>query len=320
MVKFFKYLKYFLLLVRWQNLLLIFLTLYLLRYFIFLPYFSKTNLSIVLSDLHFFLLALSTLFIAAGGNIINDYFDQKIDFINRPHKIIVGKIFTRQFALILHFTLTFIGIILGAFVSFKYHLYLHSFIFIIIAGLLWFYSTTYKYQFLIGNLIVSFITSFVIILPIVFDYPLISKKFGSLLDALGFNISKITFLFFGFFICSFLLNFAREIIKDIIDIKGDKVYECKTVPIVLGIKKTKSIVVLLLLLTIISYILFFRSIFTNAIIFWYSLIFIIIPCILLIVKTVKSNQNKDYRLISNIIKIIILNGILLSLLLRYLYF
>lgn len=320
MVKFFKYLKYFLQLVRWQNLLLIFLTLYLLRYFVFLAYFYKTNLSIVLSDLHFFILALSTIFIAAGGNVINDYFDQKIDFINRPHKIIIGKIFTRQFSLVLHFILTFMGIILGVFVSIKYNLYLHSFIFIIIAGLLWFYSTTYKYQFLTGNLIVSFITSFVIILPIVFDFPLISKKYGSLLDALGFNISKITFLFTGFFTCSFFLNFSREIVKDIIDIKGDKVYECKTVPIVLGIKKTKLILVILLLFAIISYIFFFRSVFSNAIILCYSLIFIILPCILLIIKTIKSNQNKDYRLISSTIKIILFNGLLLTLLLRYLYF
>jgi len=319
MVKFIKLLKYFLQLIRWQNLLLIVITLFLFRYFIFLPYFNRTGLSIILSNSSFFLLSIATLLIAAGGNIINDYFDQKIDFINRPHKVIVGKIFTRRFALILHSIFTLTGIILGALISFKYGLYLHSFIFILTAGLLWFYSTTYKYQLITGNIIISLITSFVILLSLLYDYPLISKKYDGLLDAMGFNINKITSLYLGFFFCSFFLNFAREIVKDIIDIKGDKIFNCKTIPIILGIKKTKIIAITLIILSILSFFFFFHYTFKNLIIIIYSVFFIILPEIILIIKILKSNQNKEFRFISNFLKLILFNGLLYSIFIRFFY-
>jgi len=319
MVKYFKYFKYFFQLIRWQNLLLIFATLYFLRYFIFLPYFNKTGFLIIFSNNSFFLLSIATLFIAAGGNIINDYFDQKIDFINKPHKVIIGKIFQRRIALLFHSFFSFAGIIIGSYVSFKNKLPFHSFIFILSTGLLWFYSTTYKYQFFIGNLIISLLTSFITILPIVFDFPLISRIYGSLLDSMGFNINKITLFFLGFFFCSLFLNLAREIIKDIIDIKGDKVFKCKTLPIIIGIKKTKFISIIFIILSIISFIFFFYTTFKKTIILIYSLLLIFLPCIFIIIEIFKANQNKDFRFISNVIKLILISGLLIAIPIRFLY-
>ncbi len=61
--------------------------------------------------------------------------------------------------IILFFSIT--GTILGIWVSFKAHVLFLSLIFFMVNGLLWFYSTTYKRQFLLGNFIVALLAAFV---------------------------------------------------------------------------------------------------------------------------------------------------------------
>ena len=115
----------FLRLIRVQNLLIIALTQYLMRYCIVEPIAQLignggvVDVVLQLSNLDFFLLSLSTVMVAAAGNIINDYFDLRIDRVNKPEKIIVGRYIKRRVAMGAHLVINGIGLVLGAYVAFK---------------------------------------------------------------------------------------------------------------------------------------------------------------------------------------------------------
>ena len=90
---------HFIKLIRYPNLLIIVLTQYLFRYAIMIPILNIENIKPAFSDVDFALLVFSTILIAAAGYIINDYFDMRTDRINKPHKMIIGKYFSRRHCL-----------------------------------------------------------------------------------------------------------------------------------------------------------------------------------------------------------------------------
>ncbi|MEO6303412.1 MAG: UbiA family prenyltransferase, partial [Bacteroidia bacterium] len=145
----------FLKLIRTENLVMIALTQILLRYFVMQKILNQNNIPLELDNALFYLVVLSTVLIAAAGYIINDYFDMKTDLINHPDTVVVGKVIKRRVAIILHITFTFVGIVIGMYAALKTG-YLRLAIFHIVAAtLLWFYSTHFKKQLLVGNLVVS---------------------------------------------------------------------------------------------------------------------------------------------------------------------
>lgn len=174
------------------------------------------------ADAHLYLLIISTLFIAAAGYLINDYYDIKIDYINRPGKVIIGKHIERRKVIIGHSVFNFIGVALGAWVSW-WIMALNM----LAAFLLWLYSNLLKRLPLWGNLAVSLLTA----LTVVAIYILYQTN----LAELGM------YAVFAFFI-----SLVREIIKDAQDVEGDEKFGCRTLPIVLGIANTKKIVYFLL--------------------------------------------------------------------------
>jgi len=145
-------------LIRFPNLIIIALTQYVMRYFIIQPILAINKIHLQLSDIDFAILVLATLFIAAGGYIINDYFDTKADRLNK-REVIVGRNIKRRIALILHQAFSFIGLLLGAYVSYKVGCWQFVLIFFMGGGLLWFYSTSYKNHFILGNLVLAFIAA-----------------------------------------------------------------------------------------------------------------------------------------------------------------
>src|SRR5437868_93848 len=159
----------FLRLIRWLNLFYIALTQYLVQYTVIKPALTKwSRWNTTLDDVHFFLLVLSTILIAAAGYIINDYFDVKMDEVNKPKRIFIDRTIHHRTAILLHQFLTGAGVLLAFYVAWWAGNFKLGFINVIVAAFLWFYSSGFKKRVLIGNVIVAFLSAFVI--PIVVLY------------------------------------------------------------------------------------------------------------------------------------------------------
>lgn len=172
----------------------------------------------VLEDFRLYLLILATVMITAAGYMINDYYDVKIDYVNKPHEVVVGKGIKRRVVIVLHSILNFSAIALGLIVSPKIGL-----INFFAAFLLWFYSNRLKREPFIGNLTVAFLT-------------------GLSVYIIAFYFQKNELLVLTYAIFAFFLNLIREIIKDIEDRHGDRKHGCRTLPIVIGFRKTKQVI------------------------------------------------------------------------------
>lgn len=229
---------YFIKLIRPINIAIIFLTMYALRlFYTSLPDTSvETNLG---EQIDFFLLVVSTLLIAAGGNIINDYFDVKADRINKPKKLIISKYIKPRWAILSHWFLNGIALIIATYLSIKYLSFSFVFIHLVSINALWFYSVYFKRKAFIGNLIVSILTALVpIICGVYFHFTGLNQPLS--LPNFWINFLHEDYrLIFGMAIFAFLLNLAREIVKDIQDVKGDLELHAKTLPIVFGRKAAK---------------------------------------------------------------------------------
>lgn len=242
---------YFLRLIRPVNLIVIALTMYGVQ--VFMLNASENFHSTAEYQLEFFVLVLSTVLIAAAGNIINDYFDVRADRINKPHKLIITRHVKQRWAIVTHWMLNFCAFAMAAWLSWKNETLIYVFIDLIAINALWFYSVYFKRKFLAGNLVVAGLTALIPILAYFhFEHSadlLIGKSLSVRFDSIIqwytdlFAGEKFVYSLAGF---AFMLNFVREIIKDMEDVKGDLLLKAKTVPIVLGISFSKWICVALL--------------------------------------------------------------------------
>jgi len=319
----------FLKLIRINNLLIIVLTQFLIRYALLEPMLNAAQYELQLSTFNFIILVLSTVLLTAAGYVINDYFDTKTDMLNRPDKVIVGKTIHRRMAMIIHFVLSILGVALGFYVSWQINLLKLGYIFIIITGILWFYSTDFKRNFLIGNIIVAVLTGLVPLMPVLYEIPPLNIHYQEALLLLKYNFNSLFFWSLGFASFAFITTLTREIIKDVEDFEGDAAYGRKSLPIVVGVKNTKIIVISLISITIFAIIyLSFRYIFINfdnsgkfislnipAIIYIPTLL--VLPNLYLIFKIIKAQNNIHWHFASVLSKIIMLFGILFTLIILY---
>ncbi len=229
----------FLNLIRFQNLLLIALVQYLIRYCLIAPMVHFSNLELQLSHFDFFLLCLSTVMIAAAGYIINDYFDTRIDSVNKPDKVIVGRSIKRRVAMGAHLVISFLAIAIAFYLARKVGMYKLGFIHVLSAGFLWFYSTDFKKQLLIGNLVVAMLAALVPLIVGLYEIPLLIKKYREVLVETSANFNFIFYFVAAYSGFSFLSTFVREVVKDMEDFSGDKEFGRNTIPIALGIKTAK---------------------------------------------------------------------------------
>jgi 4-hydroxybenzoate polyprenyltransferase len=253
---------------------------------VFAQYFTAFFLAKadVLHDLKLFLLSLSTVLIAAGGYVINDYYDVKIDYINNPDRVVVGKTINRRFVILLHVALSVLGIFVGFFVSWKL-----AAVNMLSVSVLWFYSNLLKRLPFIGNFTVALLTGASIAI-LVFLY----------------DVNPILILIYAMF--SFFMTLVREIIKDMEDVKGDNTYGCKTLPIVWGIRNTKITLYLLIATFLISVIIINQLYVKLDMIYFVMLLFV--PLAWLTTRLVRADTKKDYGWLSSFCKVIMLLGIL----------
>ena len=151
-------------LVRWKNLVIISITQFSIWLFLIKPLYSSAQIPLQASIVTLLGILSSTLFIAAAGYIINDYFDIKTDAINRPNKLLLENTIDRRKAILLHLFLTFIGILIGLIIALQHRNILLVGFQIISSLLLWFYSTRYKQSYITGNILVAALTSICILM------------------------------------------------------------------------------------------------------------------------------------------------------------
>ena len=228
-------------LVRWPNLLITALTMFLVYHFV-----MRMG-----STWMFTLMVISMVLIQAGGYVINDIFDKDIDVVNKPEKLIVGKIFTDRQCKLFYIVLTVIGLVCALVASImalgKSFLTIFAFM-VLLACLLYTYSSRYKKELVIGNLIVSISVAFAVFLPWIFQMLYISKHELLLITMrplMQFSL-QIVLIYTAF---AFLMTIIREIVKDMQDVVGDGSQHCRTIPIAWGIKTAQVIVLMLSLLT-----------------------------------------------------------------------
>ena len=304
----------FLRLVRWPNLLFIAITQILFVYCIIHPVFYTAGVVPNVHGVYFILLMAASVFIAAAGYIINDYFDLNIDLVNKPDKLQVDKIINRRWVIAWHLILSVIGISLSLYVDLKTNTR-----FIVLANsicvvLLFLYSISLKKKLLIGNIVISLLTAWVILVISWAETSNLLRviEIGSYTE----KITRITMLYAGF---AFVISLIREVVKDMEDIEGDRKYGCKTMPIMWGINASKVfvavwLVVLIAALSVVQfYVLQFKWWWSAA----YCILFIIAPLLWIFKKLFSAGSSKDYHQLSTYIKLAMFTGILSMLFFRF---
>jgi len=306
--------KAYLQLARWSNLIMLGILLWVMQHWVAIPVLHHAMFDNVMPWWAETLLIVATLLIAAGGYVINDYFDIKIDRINRPDKVIVTHTISKEQAMRFHQVLTIVGASLGLVVAWWCRSWVLGLIMLLVPGLLWFYSSSYKRQFVIGNLIVGLLAAMPPLLLAITNIAQLTHLYG---DFMTYSpISRDLYLWLGSFsLFALLTTLMRELIKDMEDVEGDRELECHTLPVRIGEWGAKWIVSVLALLTIalIIYIGFFSLPYPSG---WnnlsgrYILFGILTPLIGSLWLMWAAKIPSDYHVAQNVMKFVMLMGIL----------
>ena len=297
-------------LIRWKNLLMIAVVQILVKYALFPAFAIDTTLG----PLNFFLLILATLCIASGGYIINDIYDIETDAINKPKKVIVGKKITESSANKLYILFTFIGVCLGFYLSHEVGRPPFFGLFVIIAASLYVYASYLKQIAIAGNIVVSILVALSLLIVGIFELiPAMTLQNESVQSTMLEILTD-----FGIF--AFLINFIREIVKDIQDVDGDHKVGMQTLPILFGKTRTSKVTMVLTLITIaiiVYYVASFLYMHVEAIA--YFLIAVVGPLIYIAIKMFTAENNAHFKHISFMLKIVMITGMLAMLFYRLIF-
>lgn len=234
---------------RWSNLLFLAALVWLMEKWVAVPVLNQAAFGEQLPWYIVLLIGLATVLIAAGGYVINDYFDVKIDRINRPDELIVTRTIPKPVAMHLSIGLSIAGVICGIAAAGLLRSMTLAILFIIVPGLLWFYSSSYKRLFMIGNLIIALLAALTPMLVAMSNVAILQLRYETILPYTTLEHDLYAWLG-GFALFAFLLTWIREIIKDMQDQMGDRELECHSMPVVWGDTWTKVFVTALIVLTL----------------------------------------------------------------------
>ena len=300
--------RYFIRIIRPVNLLIILFTQYMVRFAFLYPVYKISGFPLQLNEGVFAVFALAFVCMAAGGYIINDYYDVEIDKVNKPGKVIIGQYIKPSSAYNAYWILSLAGLAMGAWASHKAGLNSLSAVFIFYMAGLWFYSTTFKYMFVAGNL---FVAVFLALVPLTSGIIELYADIKNPAFAMhGLSLKTNFYWLAGISLFAFLSAFSREIVKDIEDMQGDKAAGCRTLPVVLGKKAAVRsaqalLVIMFLLLAILQYRQWSGH---NFIAFTYFSGFIQLPVLFIIFKLNRASVPPDFHKISNRLKILMVLG------------
>ena len=236
-------------LVRWSNLLFLAALVWVMEKWVAVPILNKAAFGEQIPWYILLLVILATVLIAAGGYVINDYFDVKIDRINRPDELIVTRTISKPAAMRLSIALSAAGIVCGLVIAILLRSWTLGILFVIIPGLLWFYSSSYKRLFMVGNLIIALLAGMTPMVVAMTNVAQLQLRFAPILPYTTLTHDLYAWLG-GFALFAFLLTWMREIVKDMQDQMGDRELECHSMPVVWGDTWTKVFVTMLILITL----------------------------------------------------------------------
>ena len=280
-----------------------------IRQFVIAPLLETSGVIVYESFFHVGLLIAASVLIAAGGYIINDYFDIKIDTLNKPDKVIVGKSIDKRTAMLLYQLCTISGIAIGLFLSWYVRSLMLAFVF----------DSTGTTLVLFGKLQATvdywqrshrFLSALSVLIVLFTELEYLKTQASVVLNPAVYN--SLFAWVGGFALFSFLLTWIREIIKDMEDVYGDREMECRTLPIVWGIKTTKIITIGLISITIVALLIINHVYidFEGTLTLRYILFGLILPFAWVIYLLIKAKQPDEYHKISSLIKFIMVIGLL----------
>ncbi|MBS7253774.1 geranylgeranylglycerol-phosphate geranylgeranyltransferase [Flavobacterium branchiicola] len=294
-----KYLK----LVRYQNLLMLAFMQLLFRY----AFLKQQNIPLALADWQYGLLVLSTVLLAAAGYVVNDIFDVATDSINKPNKVLIGKGISETRAYNIYFGLNITGVAIGFYLSNVILKPSFASIFILIASLLYFYSTSLKQIMILGNFIIALLLAFSVIIIGIFDL------FPATVQENQAQMASFFSILIDYALFAFMINFIREIVKDIEDVNGDYNQGMNTLPIAIGISRAAKIASGFAIIPFILSLLYINAYFMENKLYaatLYSFAFVLAPLLYFIVKVFTAKSPKEFHHLSKVLKLILLFGIL----------
>jgi 4-hydroxybenzoate polyprenyltransferase len=263
------------------------------------------NIPLALNDWQYGLLVLSTVFIAAGGYVINNIFDQDTDNDNKPNNVIVGKSISETNAYSIYVALNITGVSIGFYLSNVIAKPGFAALFILIAATLYFYAINWKQMLLIGNFIVALLLSFSVIIIGIFDlFPVVNQSNQPLM-------ANLFSILIDYAVFAFMINFIREIVKDLEDVNGDYNQGMRTLPITLGISRTAKVVSILSFIPVGAILLYINN-YLMPLLFVtiYMLLFVVGPLLYFSIKIWSASSQKEFHVLSLLLKWILLFGIL----------
>lgn len=296
---------------RIPNLLIIALTMVLVRLYIIAPLLEIEDVGLIFGGWNFAILVFIMVLIAAAGYLINDFFDVEADRINKTSKPLVGRDISKGLLFLLYYIFNAIAIGLGIYLALEVNTLQLGLIFPMLAIMLWYYSAKYQRTILWGNIVVSIVTGLTVFVVWLFEFFALRAKPDIFVDAYD-SIGIINYFIWGFTYFAFITTLIREVLKDMQDMEGDTRTGSNTLPVAIGIKNTKWVVYFVLFISIATlafgqYLLYSQG-FQWAC--WYFLATVQLLQIFVFIKLFNSHQFSDFGFLSNVMKVVMLAGII----------
>lgn len=299
-------------LIRWKSLLLCLIALIVVRFFLIEPFYLNFVGDIVspISNLEYFVFCLSVLLIVVASILINEYFDQDIDKINRAEKdLYIDRIISEKRVLSLFYILSIIAVLIAYVIG-----YLNGFLhlgslMIVFVFMSYFYSLKYKRIFLVGNVVVAILYSMIVFLPVLFELFALMNAPGGLFKVIILPLKQeLLYVALFFTLLTFLLTLIREIVGDMQDEEGDRECESHSLVVLLGEKKTKNILYILssIFIAVTLYFLFTRYINISLII---CILIVCVPMLFFLRELKNARSIQDYGFLSEFLRMMFVSGL-----------
>jgi 4-hydroxybenzoate polyprenyltransferase len=270
-------------------------------------FLKQQDIPLALADWQYGLLVLSTVLLAAAGYVINNIFDVASDTINKPNDVVIGKGISETRGYNIYIGLNITGVAIGCYLSNVIMRPTFVVIFILIASLLYFYSTSLKQIMVLGNFVVAAIVSFSVIIIGVFDlFPATNTENQA-------QMASMFSILIDYALFAFMINFIREIVKDIEDVNGDYNQGMNTLPIAIGNSRAAKIALGFAIIPFILCLLYVNKYFLENNLFivtLYAFAFVLAPLLYFIIKIFGAKSQKEFHHLSTVLKLILLFGIL----------
>lgn len=270
-------------------------------------FLKQQNIPLALADWQYGLLVLSTVLLAAAGYVVNDIFDVATDSINKPNKVIIGKEISETRAYNIYIGLNITGVAIGFYLSNVILRPSFATLFILIASLLYFYSTSLKQIMIVGNFIVALLLALSVIIIGIFDlFPATNAENQA-------QMASLFSILIDYALFAFMINFIREIVKDIEDVNGDYNQGMNTLPIAIGNNRAAKIALGFAVIPFILSLLYINEYFMQNKLYiatLYGFAFVLAPLLYFIVKIFTAKTQKEFHHLSTVLKLILFFGIL----------